>query len=587
MSQETSDKERLSGTLFGGLRDIARALGGLSTTLASVGIICLALGIVLLFFPDLRRYSYIVLSAGGGFVLASMAISFETVSKAVTSRRGKYSTNTTIMVAAFIGLVAVGNFLAFENSARLDVTATKQFSMAPQTLEILKNLDEPIEAKAFFVPGRSADERRLLEEFRDRVDDTFREFRVRSRKFSYEFIDPIEEPGIGREYAVTEYPTVVFESTDSKKRHQIRLLSAMQLYFTTDRLPIEQDFVTGLLIVTGQEQKLVYFLTGHGERDIQDFESDTDGFGFAHDAVRSDNYAVSTVNLSLSGGKETLIGEETGDSTVNMLVVASPRTELPEGEAEILDTYLQNGGKIVFLAEPDTPQSFRDFLARWGMVLGEGHIVDLDRSARDNSEILFLARGQRSYLDIEVVAGLTRPLDTTYFPEVAALQPAEGVAFFPDLNAEEEEEEELPKIVGVALAMTSANSWLIKDSGRNEPREGEDLKDFFFPAVAIVARAPLDEEVPASPKLARLVVFGDSDFASNKHLFGFHNRDFFLNSINWLVGDIPLANIRPKLITTRALALTDNEFNFMRYSGWLLLPVLMAMGGGLVWWRRR
>ena len=97
---------------------------------------------------------------------------------------------------------------------------------------------------------------------------------------------------------------------------------------------------------------------------------------------------------------------------------------------------------------------------------------------------------------------------------------------------------------------------------------------------------PDEDFIPTSAP-ASIVVFGDSDFASNNYFEAVNNGDFFLNSINWLVGDIPLASIRPKQFVLRQLNLTPNEFNFMRYSGWLLLPVVMAVLGGFVWWRRR
>ncbi len=626
MSQEPhpepqQDEERLSRTLFGSLREGLRGLAsrlrprpyqegpqpegpggpiyGISTVLTLAGIACLVLGLVLLIFiSDLRIYSYIILGIGGALILASMVISFRTVSRAVTGRRGRYSTNTTVMVVAFVGIVAVANFLAFENSTRMDVTATKQFSLAPRTVGLLKDLKEPIEAKAFFGPTGSPEEGA----FRGQVDNLLHEFKARSEKFSYEFLDPDVDPLTAREYGITRYGTVVFEGMESKKRHQVSPSAAL-----------EQEFVTGLLIVTGQEQKYVYFLTGHGERDIQNFDRDTEGFGLAHDGITSENYAVSPLDLLITCDRrdlrcvEPVTGQERlkrdrQEKKVNMLVVAGPTKDLLEGEPQVLDDYLKNGGNVLFLLEPDTPQSFRDFLARWGIVVGDGHIVDKERSIPDNNEFLVLARDQ--YLNnlgitpdlfntVLGLGGLTGRLETTYYPGAVSLGPAEkGVVFFPPRPGEDEkegEDESRATIIGSALAVTSTESWLIKDPTRSEPQEG-DPKGVFFPAVAFKAIAPLSEEPPSAPtgtKPASIVAFGDSDFATNKYFYTSSNSDFFLNSVNWLVGDIPLANIRPKPLAFRQLVTTRNEFNFMRFSGWLLLPALMALAGGFVWWRRR
>ena len=558
---------------------MANALGSLSGTIALGGTASLVLGIALLAFsPDLRLYSYIVLGAGGALLLLSMIVSFGTVSRAVTGRRGRYSTNTALMVIAFIGIAAVANYLGFENHERFDVTATNKFSLAPRTVELLKNLQEPVEAKAFFGPPTSGQE----ELIQDMVDSLLHEFRIESDKFDYEFVDPDANPEVAREYRVTQYGNIVFEGMERNKRHQVPPSQFL-----------EQNFVTGMLIVTGQEQKQVYFLSGHDERRILDYERDTEGFGLAHDGILGENYAVSTINLNLPEGEQTLL-KDREEEKVNMLVVAGPRKELLEDEARILDDYLRNGGNALFLLDPDTPQTFRDFLAPWGVLVGDGHIVDLQRSLGANSEITYLTQGQYAsripdpILDnILQVFRLTSALDNIYYPGVTSLEPADGVMFFPPRGDEEEEEEEsTPTIFGAALAVTSPDSWLIKDAGRSEPRAA-DIRGPFFPAIALKAVAPLGEEPPPNPRTTSIIVFGDSDFASNGWYHTPDNSDLFLNSVNWLVGDAPLANIRPKPIRPRVLTLTRNEFNFMRYSGWLLLPALMALAGSFVWWKRR
>ena len=640
---EEREEERLSRTPIqqaaAGLQGLSDSLGWLSAALVLVGIAGLALGVVLSFIQDLRVYSYIILIIAGVLLLVALIISFRSVGRAVTSRRGRYSTNTTVMVTAFVGIVAVVNFLAFENTARMDVTATRQFSLAERTVNLLKDLPEPVEAKAFFEPGGTTELEAKMQEFRNRVEDVLREFQIRSGNFSYQFYDPIVDPGIASEYEATDYPTIVFENTVTKIRQEVPLDQAFQFYDAFSRLPVEQNFVTGLLIVTNQEQKRVYVLTGHGEREFTDFEVDTPGFGLALDGIASENYLVSPLNLLVQcsplvdpGCSEPLTGadrlkqdscelppspapseaeegneeeeEAECERKVNMLVIAGPTSDLLEGEAEVLDDYLRPlitgdllspiikpGGKILMLLDPETPQSFRDFLARWGAVLGDGHIIDLSRSAGDNNEIAFIARDQY----FPAVPQLTDRLDTTYFPGVTALKPAEDVVFFPELTQEEEDEQQEDEppstTVGAALALTSENSWLIDDPTRNVPNEETDEQGPFFPAVVFSGYAPVGEEV--NPGLAnvvepaRLVIYGDSDFATNRYFYTSSNSDLFLNSVNWLVGDEDLTSIRPKPVAPRTLVVTSTERNFIRYTSWFLLPALMAVAGGYVWWRRR
>ena len=600
MSQEPMEpknipeEEKLSGTIVGGLQNAAAALGGLSTTFASVGVIGLVLGLTLLIFvSDLRTYGYIILIIAAVLILASLTISFRTVGAALRGRRGRYSTNTIVMIVALLGIAAVVAFLAFENTYRADVTSTKQFSLFPRTEEILKALNEPVEARVFFVPGRNPEESAFLELVRGQIDDIMHEFDVRTGKFSYEFVDPVESPDTAQEFGATPpFPTIVFRGKESEKTHQI----------SPTRF-LEQDFVTALLIVTGEKQKKVYFITGHDERRIENFEPASDGYGFAYDAIRSENYAVSTLNLNLPGDQE-ILERDRDNNDVNMLIVAGPRKDMLQGESEILDDYMLNGGNVLFLLDPETPPSFREFLARWGLVVGQGHILDA-QSLGDNNEITFLRRGQYAesipdeFLNnVLQVFKVSNGLDTTYFPGLTSLEPVdhESVVFFPPIIKLEEEAPEattaddiVPTIFGSALAFTSGQSWLVNDLERSEPNQG-DRRDIFFPAVAIRALARVGEPLPtdlAEVTPASIVVFGDSDFATNGWLFTPDNSDLFLNSINWLVGDLALIGIKPKPNPFRELRLLPNERNVMRYSSWFLLPALMALLGGVVWWKRR
>ena len=604
MSQRPPE-EKLSGTLFQSLANVASHLGGLSAGFTLAGIASLVLGAVLVvFLPDLDTYGFIVLIIGGVLLATAVFASYRTVSGAVTGRRGRYTTNTAIMVIAFVGIVAVANFVAFENRAdvRMDVTSTKQFSLSPRTEELLDSLEGNIDAKAFFGPAGSPQE----EAVQSQIDDLLHEFKVRSDKFDYEFVDPDLNPLTTRDYEVTRYGTIVFEAVDSKKRHQVLPSSTL-----------EQDFVTGILIITGTEQKQVYFLTGHGERDISNVQLGTDGFGIAHDGILRENYAVSPRHLlnscsqfepgceSRETGKERLEKdlEDPEKPKVNMIIVAGPKTDLLPGEEEILDWYLSNGGNMLFLAEPDTPQSFRDFLAKWGVKVGDGHIVDQERSLDESNEITvlfedqYISRIPQEDLDtILQVSKVTNGLSPTFYPGLTSLAPVEddSVVFFPTLSNPDQEQEDqvIPTVFGAALALTSTDSWLVTDPGRNEPRQG-DLRGPFFPAVAIRALAPVGGELPASREdihVTSLIVIGDSDFATNQWFSGAgagSNSDLFLNSVNWLVGDAPLANIRPRQVAFRPLVLTRNEENFMQYSSWFLLPAVMAVMGGFVWWRRR
>lgn len=581
MTQQSPEpNERLSGTLLGSARNLLDSLHDLSAPFAIAGFIGLVIGIVFwALISDLRFFAYLLLGIGAGLLIISMTISFRSVGRAAASRSGRYGVNTAIMIAAFLAIAGLVNFLAFENVKRIDLTATKQFELAPRTQQLLDNLAEPVEARVFFpsLDGiRDEALRRQVAASRSQVEDMLHEFEAQTGSFSYQFIDPDREPEIAREYGLEDYGNTVFTSVDSQRDHQVPYSEFL-----------EQDFVTALLIVTGEEKKQVYFLTGHGEKSIFNREEGSaEGFAIASANVERENYGVSSLNLSLNSDKETFQALIDGE-IVGMLVVGGPRRDLLDDEIELLDMYLAGGGDMLLLLDPDSPQSFRDLAARWGVVVGTEQVIDPNNALEDDETTLLLNPGDylTSVLPVmpdatlESILGtgsITLGLGPTIYPGIAQLEPAEGIVFVPDVFISPDPEVVVGQdtnIFGAALGIPSTGDG-----------------DFYYPAVAIRGFAALGEESPAVIDIdnpTSLVVFGDSDFASNTHFTTAFNSDIFLNSVNWLVGDAALASIRPKTDSYRHLILDDNQYNLMRYLGWFFLPSIMALAGAVVWWRRR
>jgi ABC-type uncharacterized transport system involved in gliding motility auxiliary subunit len=99
------------------------------------------------------------------------------------------------------------------------------------------------------------------------------------------------------------------------------------------------------------------------------------------------------------------------------------------------------------------------------------------------------------------------------------------------------------------------------------------------PAVALD-----DEEGAAEPRLA---VYGDADFASNELLDSYRNRDLFLNTVNWMMGDVEAISIRPNLSRASRFQLSIDQFQTIRSLSLFVLPEAIAVLGVYVWWSRR
>ena len=139
---------------------------------------------------------------------------------------------------------------------------------------------------------------------------------------------------------------------------------------------LEQDLVTATYVATGEEQKLVYFLTGHGERGIS--SRGPDGYDALREGLEQENYQVASLPWSVAAEEVTVPDDAA------LLVIAGPVSELPEVHHLALDLYLlglnpdgssrRENGSLIFLAEPDTPESFKAFLGQWGIISFPGYI---------------------------------------------------------------------------------------------------------------------------------------------------------------------------------------------------------------------
>ena len=85
----------------------------------------------------------------------------------------------------------------------------------------------------------------------------------------------------------------------------------------------------------------------------------------------------------------------------------------------------------------------------------------------------------------------------------------------------------------------------------------------------------------------RFVVIGSSEWAANSFIPTMDDSNLAVNTINWLASDEDLISIRPKDRDDRRISLTQWQFNWIRFTSQLLLPLLVIFGGVFVWWRRR
>ena len=596
---EDQPEEQASRTLISFLDPAVDVVGIFGAPLLVAGIIGLVTGIVVVaFVSSMRLYGWIDIAIGASLIGLVGAVFISTVIAAFLSRTGRYGINTLILLAAFIGIVIVINVVSFENKQRSDVTATNQFSLSERTKDLLGDLEDDIRATAFYKALEDTPDANVAAR-RSRVVDTLDEFGARSGKFTYRVVDPDLEPSIVAAYFGARPTGFVSETVviENLTTGEFDSLQPTDIAFGQ----LEQDLVTSLYVATGLEQKTVYFLGGHGERNLD--SGGGDGYALLRQALEQENYLARGL-VWPRNSTEVEVPEDAA-----LVVVAGPTSDLPVAHALALDLYLlgrdsegqrrRESGSMIFLAEPDTPDSWREFLIQWGIVLLPGYIRDIDSSVPELPQTLALDMDFNTILNFnllvlgnneaamqsafeaafEIIAPEGQQLQDIFMPDAAALSP-------------------LPVTDGarlpLALSVTSPNSYIISDPDRTDPvTEGEnaDVPGPFIPAMLMRSAAKvgmaLPEEGPAETDISLIMAFGDADFVANSNIGRGSGLDMFVNSTNYLLGDYSLVSIRPKALAFREFNLDRNEYNFVRFSSWLFLPGLMALAAGLVWWLRR
>ena len=539
--------------------------------------------LIFIFIRDLESIGRWTMAIGLALIAVVGLASWRQVARAVFGRRGRYGVNTLIVVVAFVTLLTLGNFVLWWLSdqdspsgwLRTDVTSNQQFGLSEQTVQLLSELSNPIEATVFLqidtAEGAAAwrDTQDLLSEFSRRAADDF-DFRL---------IDPVLQPNVAADFGVTQTPAIVIEATGSRR---VDIVVGDNPNNGPDIFD-EQGITTAMLVVNQIRQKQVFFISGHGERNMTSAQGDDEGYVQAALSLIRDNYRVSTVTLI---DLLPQIFSNNRDDFPAALIFVDPQSELVSAsgelrdETDILRQYMLRGGSVIFLFEPNPDPSYGDLLGEFGVAIGAGHLVDATSFVAPEANFLQITRSNRQF---EPPHPITEPIDVIYMPGATFIGSTIPDDAIPRTATGE------PHLILTGLATTTLNSW--EELGDEDSFDlDEDRTGPFHVAIAVEALAPIGfspQIVDGELVRTNIVVIGDADFASDRYFSSAKNGDFLANAVNWAVRDFELISIRSKTKIFRELVLTRSERDFVRWSGWLLMPSLISAIGVWSWWRRR
>ncbi len=450
--------------------------------------------------------------------------------KAFSARRStRIGANSILMIFLFIAILMIVNFLAARHSIRWDLSENQNFSLSPQTHRVLWSLPRAVTVTVF---TREKDPG--YQPYKERLDS----YRQASSKISVEFVDLERQPKIAQQYGISRTDTAIFESAGQT----VRVTAPSEVELTGAQIRVSQD-----------SKKRVLFLEGHGEPSLDDRERT--GLFAAREILIKQGYDVGTLSLL----KETAVPDHTA-----ILVVAGPRRPVITEEQERIHTYVEKGGHLLLLIDPDTQADLNPLLKRWGLGVGPGALVDLqDRLAQGDLTSLLV----RTFTEHEITQDLSAAV---LFPLARHITFDEQAGSAWDY---------------VPLARTSPNSWAETDlKGRVvNLDEKEDVKGPLPMAAALAPKVAPEEGKPRPA----IVVIGNSTFATNAFVNFPGNSDFFLHTAGWLAEERNMMAIAPKDSALRPFIPNPLEERTLLYLQVVLLPAAMLFSGIMVWRKRR
>ncbi|HEV8241040.1 MAG TPA: GldG family protein [Thermoanaerobaculia bacterium] len=489
---------------------------------------------------------------------------------------------STLGAAALLVLALVGilNYLSFRHYRRWDWTKSHLYTLSEKSQSIVKGLAKDVDVIVFmddqspsFQPTRE-----LLERYA-----------AASPKIHVSVVDPVRNPAraqqLVQKYQV-QRAAVVFESGKEKRIVDAADLadydySAMQEGGRPQMKGFkgEQKFTSAIVDLVEAKKPSILFTTGHGEPSLDDFEGR--GFGRLQQFLGTDNFKIE---------EWASLGKAALPPDTDLVVVAGPTQPFVQPELDLLSRFLQNGGRVLVLIDPNLNQTGRvgdTGLAAW---LGGWGVKAQDDVVVDPSNPLPFFGAETIFASNYGTHGITDALRQARVPVVFSLARSVTAGTAPK------------DAVLTELVKTSADGWGETDLAHlTQVEKGpQDLAGPVSLGIALELNAatpappPGDEDMPAPPPSpppagpkGRMVVFGDSDFATNAQLDQPGNATLIANTLNWMVQRETHLGIAPKEPDQVHLSLTPQE---RRLDFWLVvfgLPAIALIAGIVVTVKRR
>ncbi len=455
--------------------------------------------------------------------------------KVTVKSRRQIRLQNILFVVLFVGLIGVLAWLSTRYHYQSDWTANGRNSLSEASVAALAEIKEPLKVTLFVTE---------MGPMKQRISEVLARYQRHKQDITVEVVNPDTAPDQVRKLAITINGEMVFEYQGRSEK-----LAAID----------EQSITNVLQRLSRGEERWLVFLEGHGERNP---------FGQANHDIQTWAKELEAKGLKLKGinlATQPLIPDNTA-----VLVVAGPQVNYLPGEVKVINEYLQRGGNLLWLADPDGLFGLDAVADQLGVTLQPGAIVDPTTQAYNINNPTFAIIGE--YGRHPVTQGFNM---YTIFPMAAGLMFEARTGWRGD-----------------AFLTTSEHSWSETGvlAGEIDFDASQDISGPLTLGVGITRtldseKEPEHSELPLREQ--RVVVIGDGDFLSNAYLGNGGNLNLGMNIINWLSRDDQLLSIPARTAPDTSLDLSKTDSVIIGFGFLLALPLLLLTTGLVIWLKRR
>ncbi len=491
-----------------------------------------------------------LLILGAAAIIAFIVLCRKLIAEWWRQRSARQFVNSAAFTLFVAGILVLANVIAARHHKRWDLTKEKRYALSEQSMKIIKGLDKTVEIFAFVSPRYYRYEQ---------VHELLREYETASPKLRVHYFDPKVHRDKVQEFNVQFDGTIIVKCGERKEE-------------VTGGT--EEQITSAILAVTTGEKTKLYFLTGHGEKDIDSYSEQ--GLASLKRVLENQQYEVKELTLALQ--KQPKVPDDCA-----VLCIIGPQKKLLPKEVKAINRYLDQGGNLFVCLEPPPAPSLNEILSGHGLKALDGTIMDPAANLNGIPAIPAVLRPEEHEI--------TRGLALLIFPTARAIE------------VEEQESEPQypgappppPRKKGVELVLTSEEAWLESSYDPSKPAKhdpGERSGRLCIAAAVDEGEKPPtppgmpEEEENEGPK-TRIVVVGDSDFVTEALVPTFqYNLAFAAKAIAWLAKKEKLVSIPPKSTTPSYIAISGPQLKLVIVLVFAL-PLAVLIAGGVVWALRR